>query len=94
MAVPKQRHTKSRRNRRRMHIFAKTPTLIKCPKCGKFVLPHTICWNCGFYKGKEVIDVLKKLEKKERKKKEKEIKTGGEEGKEKKDMSWEGLSKK
>ncbi len=94
MAVPKQRHTKSRRNKRRMHIFARTPTLIKCPKCGKFVLPHTICWNCGFYKGKEIINVLEKLEKKERKKKEKEIKAGGEEKKEKKSLTWEGLSKK
>jgi len=49
-------------------------TLVKCPKCGKPKLPHTICWNCGYYKNREVIDVLKKLTKKERKKKEKEMK--------------------
>lgn len=77
-----------------MHIFIKKPNLTKCKKCGKFVLPHTICWNCGFYKGREVINVLKDLEKKEKKKKEKEIKAGEEEVKEKQDMSWEGLSKK
>jgi len=94
MAVPKQRHTKSKRNKRRMHIFAKSPTLIKCPKCGKLVLPHTICWNCGYYKGREVINVLEKLEKKERKKREKEIKTAETEKKEKKSLSWEELSKR
>jgi len=92
MAVPKQRHTKSRRNKRRMHIFIKTPSLTKCSKCGKFVLPHTICWNCGFYKGKEVINVLAKLEKKEKKQREKEIKT--QEKEEKKPLSMKELSKK
>jgi len=35
---------------------------------------HTACLNCGTYKGREVIDVLKKLTKKERKQKEKELK--------------------
>ena len=94
MAVPKQRHTKSRRNKRRMHIFVEPPALVKCSKCGKFTLPHAICWNCGFYKGREIINVLEKLEKKERKKREKEMKTTAEEEKGKKPLSMEGLSKK
>ena len=74
MAVPKQKHTKSRRDKRRANIFIKAPVLTACPKCGQSVLPHTVCLNCGYYKGAEVIDVLKKLTKKERKQKEKEIK--------------------
>ena len=73
MAVPKQRKTKSRRNQRRSHIFIKSRNLVPCPKCGKLVLPHIVCLNCGFYKGVKIIDVMKKLTKKERKKKEKEI---------------------
>jgi large subunit ribosomal protein L32 len=73
MAVPKQRHNQSRRDRRRGNIFIKTPVLIKCPKCGKPVLPHTVCGYCGFYKGKELINVMAKLEKKEQKKRAKEI---------------------
>lgn len=32
-----------------------------------------MCGNCGYYNGRQVIDVLKKLDKKERKKKEKEL---------------------
>jgi large subunit ribosomal protein L32 len=56
-----------------MHLFIKEPKLVSCPKCQKPVLPHIACKNCGFYKGKEVIDVMKKLSKKERKTKEKEM---------------------
>jgi large subunit ribosomal protein L32 len=89
MAVPKKRHTKSRRNKRRGNIFLKKPTLISCPKCGKDSLPHTLCLNCGFYKGREVIDVFKKMNKKEKKDKEKEIKEGQE-----KPLSMTELSKK
>lgn len=97
MTVPKQRHTKSRRNKRRAHIFIKAPTLTKCQKCGKLVLPHTVCLNCGYYKGVEVIDVLKKLTKKEKKKREKEM--AGKEKEEKKEakekpLTLEELSRK
>ena len=63
-----------------------------CPKCGKPVRPHTICESCGYYKGKQVIDVLKKLTKKEKKKKEKEMKEG--EKTAKKPLTMEELSKK
>ena len=86
-----------------MHIFAKAPVLTKCPKCGKLILPHLVCPNCGYYKGVEVIDVLKKLTKKERKNREKEMKI--KETEEKKDtrssgypkekpLSWKELSRK
>ncbi len=94
MAVPKQRKTKSRRDQRRMHIFLNKPALTSCPKCGKPVLSHTVCQNCGYYKGVEIIDVLKKLTKKERKKKEKEIAAKGGEEKKAKPMTMEGLSKR
>ena len=96
MAVPKQKHTKSRRNKRRGNIFLEAPGLALCSKCGKQVLPHTVCFYCGYYKGTEVIDVLKKLGRKERKQKEKElaVKKEGESKSKKKPISWEGLSKK
>jgi len=98
MAVPKQKHTKSRRNKRRGNIYIRPQILVKCPKCGKPVLPYSVCLNCGYYKGREVIDVLKKLTRKERKAREKELaaKEKAEKqvsGKEK-PLTWEGLSKK
>ena len=73
MGVPKQRHTKSRRDKRRMHLYIKEPSLAKCPKCGQDNLSHQACFNCGTYNKREVIDVLGKLTKKERKQKEREI---------------------
>lgn len=91
MAVPKQHRSKSRQGQRRMHIYLKEPALTVCQKCGKPVLAHTLCKNCGFYKGREVIDVLKDLTKKERKKKEKEI---TEKEQNKKSLTMEELSKK
>jgi len=94
MPQPKKRHTKSQRNRRRMHIFLKAPSMIKCPKCGALVLPHVVCLNCGYYKGREVINVLEKMTKKEQKAKQKEIKAQGKEDKRSGSLSMESLSKK
>ena len=31
-----------------------------CPHCHEPVLPHRACKNCGYYDGKQVIDVSKK----------------------------------
>lgn len=44
----------------------------RCGKCGKDVLPHRVCENCGTYKKREVINVFLKLDKKERKRRERE----------------------
>jgi large subunit ribosomal protein L32 len=84
MAVPKQRKTKSRRNQRRMHIHLDKPTLVDCPKCKEKKLMHTVCKACGYYKDREIIDVLKK--KKAPKEKETEER--------KKPLNVESLSKK
>lgn len=74
MAVPRHSHTRSKVGKSRMHKNIKRVVLNICPKCKKPALPHTVCRNCGFYKGKEVINVLADLTKKEKKIKKKEIK--------------------
>jgi len=94
MPVPKQRHTKSRRDRRRSHHALKQKASSVCPKCGEPILPHTICSNCGFYSGKEIIDVMAKLNKKEKKKKEKEMAAQEKEQGAQKSISMEEMSKK
>lgn len=95
MAVPKRHTTKSRRDKRRWHIFLKPSTFGSCPRCGKPKLSHTVCKNCGYYKGVEILNILGKLEKKERKKREKEIKkTDKKEIKKEKPLTLEELSQK
>lgn len=74
MSVPKRKKTKSSVKQRRQHQFLTETTLAPCPKCGKPRKLHSVCLSCGFYKGKEVINVLAKLERKERKSREKDIK--------------------
>jgi len=97
MAVPKKKHTKTRRNKRRANKSLKKINFSFCPKCKEPILPHHFCPFCGTYKGKEVVDVMAKLNKKERKKKEKEMAKQEEEKttkESKKPLSLEELSKK
>ncbi len=57
MALPKKRSSSTRGKKRRTHWKAEIPSLTKCSKCGSLNLPHSVCRNCGFYKGKEVIKI-------------------------------------
>jgi large subunit ribosomal protein L32 len=90
--VPKKRHTSGSRNQRRMHLKARTFSVTLCKKCGKDVMPHTVCANCGYYKDSMILDVMAKLTRKEKKQKEKEIASQEKEGK--KELSAAELSKK
>lgn len=76
MAVPKKRTPSSKKNMRRSHHAWKPKQLGLCPRCKEPVPGHTACPNCGTYKGRDAIDVLKKLNKAERKNKEKARSTG------------------
>ncbi|MBI2624232.1 50S ribosomal protein L32 [Candidatus Parcubacteria bacterium] len=73
MGTPTQKHTKSRRDKRRFQLRLTPQQLSTCPKCGRPRLSHTACLYCGTYKGREVVDVLKRLSKKEKKVREKEL---------------------
>lgn len=56
MAVPKRRTSKARRNSRRAQWKLTVPGLVECPQCHEKKLPHRVCLNCGFYRGKEILD--------------------------------------
>lgn len=73
MGLPAKRTTSTKRDLRRSHHAVSAVFAGKCSRCGNSILPHKACGNCGFYKGKEVINILAKLDKKEKKKKEKEL---------------------
>ena len=51
MPVPRQRHSKARRDRARTHKkMAKPVNLTTCPSCNAPRLPHRVCQECGAYK--------------------------------------------
>lgn len=58
MAVPARRVSKARRDKRRSSVWKMSaPALNKCPKCGEYKVSHTLCDNCGYYNGRQVIAV-------------------------------------
>jgi len=69
--VVRMRHTKSHSANRRSHHALKAKKLVNCSNCKKDKLPHNLCASCGFYKGKKVLDLIKKIEKKQKKEKAK-----------------------
>jgi large subunit ribosomal protein L32 len=56
MPVPKERKSRSRRNMRRSHDALSAPARSVCPQCKEPKPPHRICANCGFYKGRTVLE--------------------------------------
>lgn len=60
MAVPKRKVSKARRDKRRSSVWKlDVPGMVKCSNCGELILPHRMCNNCNYYKGKEVKAVVK-----------------------------------
>ncbi|NLA73045.1 MAG: 50S ribosomal protein L32 [Clostridiales bacterium] len=59
MAIaPKRRISKAKRDKRRASAWKlDAPQLESCPKCGSLKRSHRICTSCGYYKGRQVIQV-------------------------------------
>ncbi len=55
--LPKRKLSKGRRGRRRQHDQLQPLNLVACDHCGEMKLPHTVCQNCGYNQGREVIEV-------------------------------------
>lgn len=60
MPLPKRRFSRSRRDKRRLHIHVTAPTMNPCPQCGSSILSHRICPSCGYYRGRRVIAIAEK----------------------------------
>ncbi len=56
MAVPKQKTSKSKRDKRRSHDSLTAPSRAVCPDCGAPRQPHRVCPNCGKYRGRTIIE--------------------------------------
>ena len=55
MALPKRKISKTRGRKRRTHWKANVPQVGVCPQCNSPKLPHHVCPECGYYKGRPVI---------------------------------------
>ena len=66
MALPKKRHSKARGRRRRTHWKIPALNLVPCPQCKQPKIPHRVCASCGFYNGKQVIEIKIKEKKKKK----------------------------
>ena len=49
MAHPKHKVSKARRDKRRTHLAT-------CPNCGATVMYHHVCPECGYYRGRQIIE--------------------------------------
>ncbi|NMB36425.1 MAG: 50S ribosomal protein L32 [Bacteroidales bacterium] len=56
MAHPKRKVSKQRRDKRRTHYKATVPTLATCSNCGSAVMYHHVCPECGYYRGRQLIN--------------------------------------
>lgn len=63
--VIRMRHTRAHTKNRRSHHALETPTLAVCKNCGANHRPHHMCLECGFYNGRQVMDLAAKKEARE-----------------------------
>jgi len=54
MPNPKRRRSKSRTAKRRTHDALRPAAISECPQCHEPKRPHTVCANCGYYRGRQV----------------------------------------
>ena len=54
---PKNKTSKSRRDKRRANWKMAPMYFITCPKCKELMLPHRVCKNCGTYRMREIVTI-------------------------------------
>lgn len=58
MAVPKKKMSKSKSRSRRASAWrVGNPGRSACPRCSTIKRPHRVCGNCGWYAGRQAIDI-------------------------------------
>lgn len=72
MAVPKRKTSKARKRKRRTHLKLQPPNVAKtqkvrgqasksakffCTHCNQPKPPHAVCPNCGYYRGRALVEV-------------------------------------
>ena len=55
--LPKRKLSKGKKHRRRSHDALSVPQLVQCSNCNGRTLPHRVCPSCGYYRGRQVLEV-------------------------------------
>ncbi len=76
--VVRMRKTSSKTRQGRSHRRLKEHNLSTCTNCGDFHRPHHMCLSCGYYNGRQVIDLAAERAKRDARIKAKEERIKGE----------------
>lgn len=58
MGVPKGKTSKANKRMNRASRYnLEGPALTTCPQCKSFKQPHAACSECGYYKGRPVVNI-------------------------------------
>ena len=57
MGVPKRKVAHARQMDRRSHHALTLPTRVECTHCHEPKLSHRVCPNCGWYNGRQAVDL-------------------------------------
>lgn len=55
--LPKKKRSKSGQTNRKLAFRWQPTATNRCSNCGVDVVPHTVCANCGYYRGREVVKI-------------------------------------
>ena len=66
------RHTRAHTANRRSHHALKATNLSTCSHCGASHRPHHMCLSCGYYNGRQVMDLASEKAKRDARIKAKE----------------------
>jgi len=58
MAVPKRKTSRQRRDTRRATHGIEAPRIGRCPNCSAPVRSHRVCGVCGWYRGRQVVEIV------------------------------------
>lgn len=60
MGLPKRKVSHARQGDRRAHLALTAPSLVECSHCHQMRRSHHACPSCGYYRGRQVVDLKQK----------------------------------
>jgi large subunit ribosomal protein L32 len=55
--LPKRKYAKARAGERRQHLGIEAPSTKNCPQCNSLMEQHHACPTCGYYAGRQAVEI-------------------------------------